>query len=138
MGIDGRSPKSPILQGLDTLPIHAPYHTIVGARDRGDTPNSSDSVVAYWISHLAEAKSELIVPGPHGSYALPQTVSELKWILRLRFGQRRRSHELDYHAGETWPGRLLELGSLCTRTIFTAWLTCSTFSGLFRTVTGLI
>src|SRR5207302_10088701 len=29
------------------------------------------------------AKSELIVPGPHGSFALPQTVSELKRILLL-------------------------------------------------------
>jgi hypothetical protein len=28
------------------------------------------------------AKSELIVPGPHGSFALPQTVSELKRVLR--------------------------------------------------------
>jgi hypothetical protein len=82
-GINGLSPRSPVLLGLDTLPIHAPYHTIVGDRGRGDTPNSSDGVVAYWSSHLTGAKSELIVPGPHGSYALPQTVSELKRILRL-------------------------------------------------------
>jgi len=40
-------------------------------------------VVAYWSSHLAGAQSELIVPGSHGSFALPQTVSELKRILRL-------------------------------------------------------
>ena len=82
-GINGLSPRSPLLRGLDTLPIHAPYHTIVGDRGRGDTPNSSDGVVAYWSSHLTGAQSELIVPGPHGSYALPQTVSELKRILRL-------------------------------------------------------
>jgi hypothetical protein len=82
-GINGLSPRSPLLRGLDTLPIHAPYHTIVGDRGRGDTPNSSDGVVAYWSSHLTGAKSELIVPGPHGSFALPQTVSELKRILRL-------------------------------------------------------
>jgi hypothetical protein len=82
-GINGLSPRSPVLRGLDTLPIQAPYHTIAGDRGRGDTPNSSDGVVAYWSSHLAGAKSELIVPGPHGSFALPQTVSELKRILRL-------------------------------------------------------
>jgi hypothetical protein len=82
-GINGLSPRSPVLRGLDTLPIHAPYHTIVGDRGKGDTPNSSDGVVAYWSSHLAGAQSELIVPGPHGSFALPQTVSELKRILRL-------------------------------------------------------
>ena len=85
-GINGLSPRSPVLRGLDTLPIHAPYNTIVGDRGRGDTPNSSDGVVAYWSSHLAGAQSELIVPGPHGSYALPQTVSELKRILRLNLG----------------------------------------------------
>jgi hypothetical protein len=82
-GINGLSPRSPLLRGLDTLAIHAPYHTIVGDRGRGDTPNSSDGVVAYWSSHLTGAQSELIVPGPHGSYALPQTVNELKRILRL-------------------------------------------------------
>jgi hypothetical protein len=82
-GINGLSPRSPLLHGLDTLPIHAPYNTIVGDRGRGDTPKSSDGVVAYWSSHLTGAQSELIVPGPHGSFALPQTVSELKRILRL-------------------------------------------------------
>jgi pimeloyl-ACP methyl ester carboxylesterase len=82
-GINGLSPRSPVLRALDTLPIQAPYHTVVGDRGRGDTPNSSDGVVAYWSSHLTGAQSELIVPGPHGSYALPQTVSELKRILRL-------------------------------------------------------
>jgi hypothetical protein len=82
-GINGLSPRSPVLRALDTLPIQAPYHTIVGDRGRGDTPNSSDGVVAYWSSHLTGAQSELIVPGPHGSYALPQTVLELKRILRL-------------------------------------------------------
>src|SRR5271166_121275 len=82
-GINGLSPRSPVLLGLDTLPIHTPYHSIVGDRGRGDTPNSSDGVVAYWSSHLTGAQSELIVPGPHGSFALPQTVSELKRILRL-------------------------------------------------------
>jgi hypothetical protein len=82
-GINGLSPQSPVLRGLDTLPIQAPYNSIVGDRGRGDTPNSSDGVVAYWSSHLTGAQSELIVPGPHGSFALPQTVSELKRILRL-------------------------------------------------------
>jgi hypothetical protein len=82
-GINGLSPRSPVLRGLDTLKISAPYHSIIGDRGRGDTPNSSDGVVAYWSSHLAGAQSELIVPGSHGSFALPQTVSELKRILRL-------------------------------------------------------
>jgi pimeloyl-ACP methyl ester carboxylesterase len=83
-GINGLSPRSPVLLGMDTLKIQAPYHSIIGDRGKGDTPNSSDGVVAYWSSHLAGAQSELIVPGPHGSFALPQTISELKRILRLQ------------------------------------------------------
>lgn len=82
-GINGLSPRSPLLRSLDTLPIDAPYYSIIGDRGRGNTPNSSDGVVPYWSSHLAGAQSELIVPGPHGSFALPQTIAELKGILRL-------------------------------------------------------
>jgi hypothetical protein len=36
-GINGLSPRSPLLRGLDTLAIHAPYHTIVGDHGKGDT-----------------------------------------------------------------------------------------------------
>jgi pimeloyl-ACP methyl ester carboxylesterase len=82
-GINGLSPRSAVLRTLDKLPITAPYHSIIGDRARGDSPNSSDGVVPYWSSHLDGAQSELIVPGPHGSYALPQTIVELKRILRL-------------------------------------------------------
>jgi hypothetical protein len=70
------------------LPITAPYHSIIGDRGRGDTPNSSDGIVPYWSSHLEGAQSELIVPGGHGSFALPQSVAELKRILRLELATR--------------------------------------------------
>jgi hypothetical protein len=43
--INGLSPRSPVLRGLDTLNIGAPYHSVIGDRGRGDTPNSSDGVV---------------------------------------------------------------------------------------------
>jgi len=45
-----------------------PYHSIIGDRGRGDTPNSSDGVVPYWSSHLDGAQSEKIVPSEHGSH----------------------------------------------------------------------
>ena len=104
-GINGLSPRSPVLLGMDTLKIHATYHSIIGDRGRGDTPNSSDGVVAYWSSHLAGAQSELIVPGPHGSFALPQTVSELKRILRLHLvdvsGSRQRAKQQSRRSADT-------------------------------------
>ncbi len=81
--VHGLSPDSPLLKALDTRPIAVPHHTIAGDRGKGNSPNSSDGVVPYESSHLASAKSELIVPGPHGSYGLPQTVEELRRILHL-------------------------------------------------------
>jgi len=60
-----------------------PYHTIVGDRGRGDTPNSSDGVVPYWSSHLDGAASELIVPSNHSAPSNPQAIAEVKRILKL-------------------------------------------------------
>jgi triacylglycerol esterase/lipase EstA (alpha/beta hydrolase family) len=84
-------PSNPALPVINNAPISVPYHSIIGDRGRGDSPNSSDGVVAYWSSHLDGAKSELIVPGPHGSCALPQTIDELDRILRLNLGLRSTS-----------------------------------------------
>ena len=81
--IDSLSPKNTTLLALDKLPMGAPFHSIIGDRGKGNTPNSSDGVVPYWSSHLDHAQSELIVPGPHGSHEMPQTIAELKRILHL-------------------------------------------------------
>lgn len=81
--IDGLSPRNPTLLAMDKLPVSVPYHSIVGDRGKGNGPKSSDGVVPYWSSHLEGAQSELTVPGPHGSYELPETVAELKRILLL-------------------------------------------------------
>jgi hypothetical protein len=81
--IDGLSPNNPTLKVLDTRPIEVPHHSIIGDRGKGNTPNSSDGVVEYWSSHLKSAKSEKIVPGPHGSCELPETLDELRRLLRL-------------------------------------------------------
>lgn len=81
--IAGLSPGNPLFTALEKTPIEVPHHSIIGDRGRGDSPNSSDGVVPFSSSHLASAESELIVPGPHGSYDLPQTISELERILEL-------------------------------------------------------
>ncbi len=80
------SPKNPTLLVVDKAPIHALYHSIIGDRGRGDSPNSTDGVVPYWSSHLDGAQSELIVPGSHPACELPQTIGELDRILLLNLG----------------------------------------------------
>ena len=87
----GLKPTNPALPVINAERISVPYHSIIGDRGRGDSPNSSDGVVAYWSSHLDGAQSEKIVPGPHGSCELPQTIAELDRILRLHLGIRSSS-----------------------------------------------
>jgi hypothetical protein len=96
------SPNNPLYAAIDHIPIQVPYHSIIGDRGRGDTPNSSDGVVQYWSSHLDGAQSELIVPGPHGSYSLPQTIAELKRILKLHLASRARGiRQRPHHPGRS-------------------------------------
>ncbi|MCE9519696.1 MAG: alpha/beta hydrolase [Verrucomicrobia bacterium] len=77
------SPGAPIYQALNSSPFvpGVPYHTVVGDRGKGDSPNSTDGFVPYSSSHLTGAESELIVPTGHGSYESPLSVAETKRIL---------------------------------------------------------
>jgi hypothetical protein len=82
--VTGLAPNSPTLKTMETVPVQAPHHSIIGNRGRPEPlPESSDGVVGYWSSHMAKAQSEVIVPGPHGLVSYRQTIAELKRILRL-------------------------------------------------------
>ena len=81
--VAGLSPNNPTFAVLDTRPIEVPHHSIIGDRGKGDTPESSDGVVEYWSSRLKTAKSEKIVPGPHGACEMPETLDELRHLLHL-------------------------------------------------------
>ena len=77
--------NSPLLKSILALPMRpgVPYHSVIGDRGRGDTPNSSDGVVPYWSSRMDGAKSEKIVPSGHGAHENPEGIAELQRILRL-------------------------------------------------------
>jgi hypothetical protein len=47
--VTGLSPKNPTFKVLDGKRIEVPHHSIIGDRGRGDTPQSSDGVVDYWV-----------------------------------------------------------------------------------------
>ena len=83
--VDTLAPNNRFVVAINKIPITPgiPYHSIVGDRGRGDTPKSSDGVVAYWSSHLDGAQSELIVPSNHSSPLNPQAIAEVRRILRL-------------------------------------------------------
>ncbi len=81
--VAGLSPSNPALKVVNRSAVTVPFHSIIGDRGKGNSPNSTDGVVSYWSSHLDGAKSECIVPGPHSSCELPQTIAEIDRILRL-------------------------------------------------------
>jgi pimeloyl-ACP methyl ester carboxylesterase len=82
--VDSLSPKSRFLAALNTIPMTpgVPYHTIIGDRGRGDSPNSSDGVVPYWSSHMDGAVTEYIVPSDHGAHQNPQAIEDVLRILK--------------------------------------------------------
>jgi pimeloyl-ACP methyl ester carboxylesterase len=85
--VSNLAPNAPYLAVLNKESIKTRYHSIIGNRGKpGPLAESSDGVVPYWSSHLDGAQSECIVPGPHGSCQLPQTIAELDRILRLHLG----------------------------------------------------
>jgi len=83
--VDTLEPNDRFVEAVNKLPIAygIPYHSIMGDRGRGDTPNSSDGVVPYWSSHLAGARSELVVNSDHGAQYNPQAIREVERILKL-------------------------------------------------------
>jgi pimeloyl-ACP methyl ester carboxylesterase len=85
--IHGLSPDSPFLGALDRTRPTVPTHTILGDRGRGDGLAGSDGVVPYLSAHLPSAESELVVPTGHGGFAHPQSVAEIKRIIRLALAE---------------------------------------------------
>ena len=81
--IDTLSPNDAFVNAMNELPLAkgVPYHSIIGDRGRGDTPDSSDGAVPYWSSHVSGAKSERIVPSDHGANQNPQGIAEVIRIL---------------------------------------------------------
>jgi pimeloyl-ACP methyl ester carboxylesterase len=86
--IQSLDPDSPVVKALAISPYKegVAYHSIIGDRGKGDTPDSSDGAVEYSSSHQPGADSELIVPTPHASYSHPDTIAEVKRILLLHIG----------------------------------------------------
>jgi pimeloyl-ACP methyl ester carboxylesterase/predicted GNAT family acetyltransferase len=83
--VDTLAPNNRFVVAINKIPITKgiPYHSIIGDRGRGDSPNSSDGVVPYWSSHLDGARSEFIAPCDHGSPLNPQAIAEVHRILEL-------------------------------------------------------
>src|SRR6266700_3113015 len=83
--VDTLAPNNRFVVAINKIPITKGilYNSIIDDRVLGDSPNSSDGVVAYWSSHLDGARSEFIAPCDHGSPLNPQAIAEVHRILEL-------------------------------------------------------
>lgn len=86
--INSLSPSNRATVALNklALPGRITFHSVIGDRGKGNTPNSSDGVVPYWSSHVTPVASEKIVPSNHSVPDNPEAAEELKRILKLHLG----------------------------------------------------
>jgi len=86
--VDTLAPNNRFVRAINTIPIAPgiPYHTILGDRGKGNSPNSSDGVVPYWSSHMEGAVSEKVVPSSHSAHQNPAAIAEVRRILLLHRG----------------------------------------------------
>ena len=86
--VDNMSPGHQFLKALNDLPIDAGItaHSIIAVRGDGPVTGKSDGVVAYESAHIEGVASELVVRSDHSTQGHPDTVEEVRRILREHLG----------------------------------------------------
>lgn len=86
--IDTLAPKNRFILQINKHPVdkRIPFHSIMGDRGKGDTPDSNDGFVAYWSSHMDGAVSEKIVPSNHSAHQNDEGIAEVQRILLKHAG----------------------------------------------------
>jgi hypothetical protein len=85
---DNMSPRHPFIRALQEIPV-APSiaaHSIISVDGDGPPEEGDDGVVAYASAHIEGVASERIVRSPHSCQANPNTIEEVRRILRLHAG----------------------------------------------------
>jgi pimeloyl-ACP methyl ester carboxylesterase len=88
--VDNMSPNHPFTRTLAESPIdpriHA--HSIIAVLGKGPLTGRTDGVVAYESAHIEGVESELVVQSSHSTQATPETIEEVRRILREHIGAR--------------------------------------------------
>ena len=86
--VDNMSPLSPFVRALAASPI-APgvtANSIIAVQGTGDPLGLNDGVVLYKSAHLEGVESEKVVHSSHSLQAQPETIQEVRRILRKHLG----------------------------------------------------
>src|SRR5262249_2271375 len=86
--VENMSPGHPFLRALIDLPIdpsiHA--HSIIAVLGDGPVTGKTDGVVAYESAHIDGVESEKVIRSGHSTQGEPQTIQEVRRILREHIG----------------------------------------------------
>jgi hypothetical protein len=82
--VDNMSPNSPFIKALSASPIadDVTVNSIVAVLGTGPLTGQTDGVVRYDSAHLEGAASEKVVHSSHSTQATPDTIEEVRRILR--------------------------------------------------------
>ncbi len=82
--VDNMSPGSPFLRALNDLAIDPGItaHSIIAVLGDGPVAGKTDGVVAYESAHIDGVASELVVRSGHSTQGHPETIEEVRRILR--------------------------------------------------------
>jgi pimeloyl-ACP methyl ester carboxylesterase len=86
--VDNMSPRHHFIKALQEIPV-APTikaHSIVAVIGDGPVEKGDDGVVQYSSAHIAGVESELVVRSEHSTQGRPETIEEVRRILRLHAG----------------------------------------------------
>jgi hypothetical protein len=86
--VENMSPGHPFLRALNDLPIDpsVPAHSIISVLGDGPVMGKTDGVVAYESAHIDGVESEKIVRSSHSTQGEPETINEVRRILREHIG----------------------------------------------------
>jgi pimeloyl-ACP methyl ester carboxylesterase len=86
--VDNMSPQHRFVRTLQEIPV-APSikaHSIIAVAGDGPVEEGDDGVVKYSSAHIDGVESELVVRSDHSAQGRPETIEEVRRILRLHAG----------------------------------------------------
>jgi len=88
--VDNMSPGNPFIRTLADSPIDPRIraHSIIAVLGKGPLTARTDGIVAYESAHIEGVESERVVQSSHSTQGTPETIEEVRRILREHLGAR--------------------------------------------------
>jgi len=88
--VENMSPGQPFIRTLAGIPIdpRITAHSIIAVLGEGPLTSRTDGVVSYESAHIDGVESELVVHSGHSTQGHPETIEEVRRILREHLGEK--------------------------------------------------